>query len=306
MGRHLLSLLLGIAALSAGVARAQETEAHPRRARALHLLSDEVVVLIDDDRAWSDPTVDPPVSVCADEVCARVVEVQTCEAPECPGPGRLLVLERGVRSVSAFPTGVEEFQEEIASMSADPVLSALATRFSQHPDYDPNAGSDAAHGWSLHFGFAVEAATRGDGGGLLFGGAGEIGLRLGMDPDDGMFESFIGDRATLVVRGGYLLPTLPQRSEGLGFVGASLELENRIADSSFQVPSALSLVLPELGVLLRAEDGPSFYARFSLPVKIVVGDALGVEARFEWTLAERANGDGVESIIGVSIGGFVQ
>lgn len=308
----LLAGLVGVVfATGARGARAQDAGTiHPRRARAMYLAADQPAVVLDDDRVWIPSGLGEPLSVCAGSRCAPVDHVDTCETPDCPGPGTRVYLKSAIASVDGFPTDRERFEAELQAMRADAVLSQWSGNFGSHPDAY-GGGSSASEGFSLHGAIGAAVATFDGGGGAFAGGTGALGLRLAVDGDDlwgedeKFLETLFGDRFTLAVRGSYLLSTVGQTEGFVTTVGGTFEAENRVSDSAFQVPALLGALIPEMGALFRDGASARFYARWSIPIKMFFSRAAGLELRPAIAVTEAPSG-GAEAFISIELGGYIQ
>ena len=294
-----------------GRSRAEETDdAHPRRAVAMAVMNETPAVWIADDRGWIPASGVEPVSLCVGGRCRPIVERRECAAPECPGPGTLLIASGPLGSVDDFPDDVEGFAEELESLRDDAVLGQLSPSFGQHPDYDPDRDEDDGGGLSFTFSLGGVVASESRGAALL-GGMGTAGIVVRFDtdeayadPDDAPpFATLVGDRFGLEARV-RVFPE-PGTQELTYSIGGALVMENRIAGSMFQVPGLVSLLLPELGTFVRGGRS-SLYAGWGFPLKVFGTRALGVQVRAEVLVVADFEGDRAGSLMSLSIQGGLQ
>ncbi len=293
-----------------GSAAAQAQAPHPRRARSMALDADRPAVLLEDDVAWQPDHV--AVSVCSATRCAAVSERESCNAPECPGPGYRMALDRPIADVSGWPTGMDDFDEELESMRSDAELMRLSGHFGRHPEHDDD--EDDEEGLFFHFGVLGSGGTIGSGGGALVGASGSLGLALFVRGEEHFGSSstklwetfFFGDRHRLSVRGDYLMGLSEQGAGDVALAGAALEFENRVQGTAWGVPTLLSLLLPELGASFREDASPGFYARWSMPVRLYFSKSAGAEVRLSAGAIERTDDRGIEGFVTLAVGGFIR
>jgi hypothetical protein len=271
---------------------------------------DRPVVLLEDDVAWQPDHV--AVSVCTRTRCAAVVERETCAAPECPGSGYRMQLDRSIGDVSGWPTGKDGFEEELEALRNDPELARLAGYFGVHPEHDDDG--DDQQGVFFHFAVLGSGGTIGTGGGALVGASGSLGLSLFVRGEElygssstKFWETFVfGDRSRLVVRGDYLANISEQGPGNVGLVGATFEFENRVEGTAWGVPTLFSILLPEVGASFRENAEPGFYARWSLPFRLYFSNTAGAEVRLTAGAIERVDDEGVEGFLTLAVGGFIR
>jgi hypothetical protein len=71
----------------------------------------------------------------------------------------------------------------------------------------------------------------------------------------------------------------------------------------FRISSIYSAILPEMGVFLRPDYPPSFYARMSFPIAWAASNTFALELRPSVTIIDAwADGPTSEVMIGASLG----
>jgi hypothetical protein len=270
--------LATFSAHSSALADDEPIDVTARRGRILTLQAESVGVLVADDRLWIPAMPSAPISVCGGRQCLPIAETETCEAPECPGPGTLVIAEGDIGDVDGFPDDPEDFNAELAAMRADSVLGTLAGYFG-------SMEVGTAEGVDFVFSIGAMAASTGDGGGLLPGPTGTIGFRLAIDDDEweDLEQSLVGDRMRFEIHGFAVFDTGDQPPGAIQGIAFMPTLRNRVEDTVIEVPTLLGVVLPELGVIFRDEKA-AFYAAFALPLRVFVGPnadfGFEVDARF--------------------------
>ena len=90
-----------------------------------------------------------------------------------------------------------------------------------------------------------------------------------------------------------------------GSIGLALEASNRVQDSMLELPTLLGMAVPEMGAAWDDGSAPGFYVRWSIPVRIFLGEAAGLEVRSAVSVVD-VPGDGTEAIATLQLGGFLR
>lgn len=248
------------------------------------------------------------LSVCGDR-CSPIVERRTCAPPECPGQGALLVAGEDIASVAPFPQDYAGYVRAVDALRTDPRLADLAAHFGAHPEHAARREQEAREAeareretrrygesvrWvSRHRGgerlelsllgsLAALTETRGSFAGLT-ATASFVHLLGERDASEDNSESVILGMAFGDVVGGELrvhwlsrLDAAPE-AEWIVAVGLAPVMVNRFERSVVRLPTYLGLLAPELGVILRADRDPAWYAAWSAPVSLLVTHDVAVD-----------------------------
>ncbi len=290
-------------ALSAAPASADDS---PRAGRVMWLSGDAPGVWITPRRIWA-PAAQEPLSACGAGRCLPIVDRASCEVPECPGGGMTFAVAEDLVPVGAFPRDYGGYTQEVERLRADARLSGLG--LSSHPEESARAEQRrreeearrreeqrhrepvrwvSAHRERdrLELSLFGSVATLAEAGGSFAGGTATLSLVFLLDDDesdetdrgDTIMNVFFGDTmgADLRVHFLYRLDAA-QEAEWITAVGVAPALGNRYADSAVRLPTFFGTLLPELGMILRADRSPTWYAAWSAPFSFLASHDLAID-----------------------------
>lgn len=252
--------------------------------------------------------------------------------------------ERDVADVSGFPTDYDGYQRELMRLRADPRLAPIATSLVDHPEHaereaqrrqDEEGARDEQQrheedvrwvsrhreGDRWELGLSGDLATMAEQGGSYAGGTASFGLYYQLNHDDAdetrpdgvIVNLFFGDSfgADLRVHFLHRLDGGPEAT-WITAVGLNPVLENRFAESVVRLPTYFGTLIPELGVIFRADRDPTWYLAWDILFSFLLAHdlAMDVAARVflvgDWeTLPEDAPEDAedpVETMFMLSVG----
>jgi hypothetical protein len=319
--------------------------ADERAGRGLWLRGEIAGVWVGPRRMWVPATGEEVLSVCGPRGgCAPVVSQDACAVPACPGDGTVLMVERDVASVGDYPQDYDGYRRELQTLREDPALTSIHGHLRDHPDHGRREGERARREHSearersrrqesvrwvstyrdhdrLELSFTADAATMFENGGSFLGGTATGAFVFlsdadesdDSDDDDGLFNLLVGDQIGAELRVHFL-----HRADGgasaewATMVGIGPALANRFERSVLRLPTIVGTIIPEVGVALRADRDPTWYAAWSFPVSVMITHDLAFDAivRAFWMEdweQERTNEDGTtsdpaEGIVSISLG----
>lgn len=295
--------------------------AHSRRARVVSREKpageeppDEAAgVWVRDDAVWFpfrssvEAVLAKDLLACDERACVPGFTRSSCEGPECPARGELLITERPLRARDPWPTSESDWNHLMEEMAEDPVLSEMLRQPVEpdrhlavvtYPHPPPRKIGWLAHPFTS---FAFEQALGGSGGVFVRDGAalGGLDLRLGVrysryssstsGPAYWIREGSVGTSWGIDVHGRALEEVrasgTPRRWASVGVaVAADNPLGHDDDESRVRVPSLLGLMLPEMGLMVSSDAATSFYLGHSFPMAVLIGERFAVEARPAFTL----------------------
>jgi hypothetical protein len=283
------------------------------------------------------------LSVCAQgRGCVPIASQETCAPPSCPGGGPVLVADRDLAPVGDFPRDREGYSRELESIRASPQYAAVHPYLVEHPDHyahlenvrrseEAAARERSRHSestrWTspyrdgdrLELSLSASVASLVEADGTYWGGtagAAYVFLLDANDADDqgdeGIFNLLFGDTLGGELRVHFLYRVdTQQEAEWITAIGFSPLLVNRFEQSIVRLPTLMGTVMPEVGLILRADRDPTWYVGWSLPFSLLVGHdvAFDIAARIflvdEWIeLApeDESTEDPAEAIVMLSAG----
>ena len=303
------TLVLALLVLVPALPAAAQEQAHPRRARALHVLaSPTTAVMIAPDRAWlAGASGEAPLSVCAGERCAPVRSTEACEAPRCPGSGRMVVLDRRIADVSDYPTDRDGMNREAAVMAQDAVLGQLSgwIVYQQEPPRTPPPEWGEGVRWELAAGVGASylAHTGVGTGELTISGGARFHIDWGTSDDDDFFGVLMGDWLGADLRV-HVLPHLRGQTfdEYAVAVGVGPVFSSTPDDEIVRLPSVWGVLIPEVGLIASGGRDVALYMQWSAAVAVLLDEHAAVEARASFMMIDDwVEGDPVEGILGLSV-----
>lgn len=314
----LLSLsLLTIAACSLGLASgARAQAAHPRAGRALLLMESAPVVLVAPDRAWlSTAVTGDPLSICSADRCRPVRTIEACEAPRCPGYGRVAITDGRVADVSDFPTGYTAYEAERSALAAAPELAAVAPYLAPHPS-PPSSSSRVAWNprgreelrWELDTSFGAAYWTHSDLGAFEWRVGGGFRLLTGED-EEGALGFLVPGSIGYDLRATLFATALDQEDWATTFALGLAPSTSFVIDDTIRLPGFLALVLPEVGLIVGDDRPLAYYLGWGIPVDVLVlvGEHFALSARASvMVIDDWVEGDGVEAIVSLRLGFVVR
>lgn len=285
-------------------------QSHPRAARALFLLSPESpVILVGRDRAWLPATrPDEPLTICAGARCRPVRAIEACDAPRCPGSGRLAITEGTVADVGDYPTDRDGFHRERDALSTDAALASLVPYLQSHPSPAPtparwNPSQTEQLRWELAA-FVGGAMLAHEGSAavhtMLAGGVHFLsGMRESDGPAGFVLPASIGFELHL-----HALPGRLDRQDDEAILAIGLAPSMRFTiDGVLRLPGFLSLVVPEIGAIGGTDRPVAMYLSWSLPVDLLIDEHVALSARAAVMMIDDwVDGDAVEAVLSLSLG----
>ena len=299
---------LTLASSLSPVIRTAHAQRPAREGRLLTLAREAPGVWLGHDRIYG-PDGYEPLSACGAGGCAPVVRSERCRPPECPGLGRVYRVARDVGEVSDWPTDVEGYTRELGLLESaselrlEPhpqhVLYELEQRRRERADERERARHAESLAWISHLrsradrielSFSADVATFVETPGTYLGASAAIDFTFLLDSRDALVEdgerwvlsSFLGDQ----LGGGFRAHVLyrldsAQEAEWTIALGIGPLFVNRVSDSVVRVPSILGIVAPEMGLILRADRDPTWYAAWAAPFSLLLDHdtALDLVAR---------------------------
>lgn len=304
-----------------------------RAGRGLWLNGEVAGVWVGPRRMWVPNIGQEVMSVCGPRGgCAPVQAQDACTTPACPGSGTVLVAERDVVSVGDYPQDYDGYRRELEALRANPALSSIHGHLQEHPDHsrreEERARREASEArernrhqesmrWvsqyrdrdRLELSLTATIATMTETTGSYAGGTVAASYVFLMDEDDSdesdeddsFFNVMVGDQIGAELRGHFVYRIDGgQQAEWSALVGIGPALANRFERSVVRIPTFVGTIIPELGIALRADRDPTWYAAWSFPVSVMITHDLAFDAVVrafivdEWE-DERMNEDGTMS-----------
>lgn len=304
--RHLLVLVTALLLLPS-LAHAQS---HPRAGRALFLLSPEMpVVLVGRDRAWlpaSRP--DEPLTICAGARCRPVRAIEACDAPRCPGSGRLAITDGDVKDVADYPTDRDGFHRERDALMGDSALASLHPYLHAHPSpapTPPHWNRDQSEQWRWELAAFAGAAMLAHEGSpaahaMLTGGFQYLtGVREADGPAGFVIPGSMGAELRL-----HVLPSRLQRQDDEVLLAIGLAPSVRFTiDGVVRLPGFLSLLIPEIGAIGGTDRPIAMYLSWSVPIDLLIDEHVALSVRpAVMMIDDWVEGDPVEAVLSLSVG----
>lgn len=250
--------------------------------------------------------------------CAPVIEEASCAPPECPGSGSVYRVSRAVVNVGGWPVDHDGYERALSGLQSDPALSGLP--LVNHPGHaewlaneqraeeaqrlhELRRGEDVRwvnryreNGERFELALSGSIATLTETGGTFAGATASLNFVHLLDSDDAEDEDdnfvvnfFFGDVMGAELRTHFLYRVdTAQEAEWITAIGVAPVFANRFEHSVVRTPTYLGTILPEVGLMLRADRDPTWYVAWDVPFSFLWDHDLAVDlvARFfvvdEW------------------------